>query len=465
MKSNRAEAKHLPAFIKKMNKADLPQIAIDSFCHHYQQVVSGETGFITDGNIEPVDFNEIETLQNLAGYSEAGKNALPHTVRIVLNGGLGTSMGLTQAKSLLEIKNGQTFLEIILKQIAQSPVSLALMNSFYTQQDTEKALSWIKPPSAPLMFLQHKYPKILQQDLAPADWSKNRNLEWNPPGHGNIYIALQASGTLDRLLRDGLEYAFISNSDNLGAILDPRLLGFFSKNRLPFLMEVAERTPADNKGGHLARNKKDGRLLLREVAQCPKEELKAFVEIPVYRFFNTNSIWVNLKFLKALLNLENTVHLPLILNPKTLDPRDHQSPKVFQIETAMGAAISLFKGANAVVVPKSRLVPVKKCNDILAVRSDCYVLTQNGQLIVNPLRKLESLSINLDPSFYGKLDLLDERFKDGIPSLIECESLTIKGDVRFGKRVTIRGNVIIENRQDVQATIEDGTIIDQNLLF
>ncbi len=230
-------------------------------------------------------------------------------------------------------------------------------------------------------------------------------------------------------------------------------------------MEVAERTPADNKGGHLARNKKDGRLLLREVAQCPKEELKAFEDIHVYRFFNTNSIWVNLKFLKALLNRENTVHLPLILNPKTLDPRDHQSPKVFQIETAMGAAISLFKGATAVVVPKSRLVPVKKCNDILAVRSDCYVLTQNGQLIVNPLRKLEALSIDLDPSFYGKLDLLDKRFKDGIPSLIECEALTIKGDVRFGKRVTIRGNVIIENRQDVQATIEDGTIIDQNLLF
>lgn len=465
MKSSCVGAKHLSAFIKKMNKADLPQTAIDSFCYHYKQVVSGETGFIPDGNIEPVGSREIENLQNLAGYSEAGKKALPHTVRIVLNGGLGTSMGLTQAKSLLEIKNGKTFLEIILNQIAQSPVSLALMNSFYTQQDTEKALSWIKPPSAPIMFLQHKYPKILRQDLAPANWRKNRSLEWNPPGHGNIYIALEASGTLDRLLQNGLEYAFISNSDNLGAILDTRLLGFFSKNRLPFIMEVAERTPTDKKGGHLARNKKDGRLLLREVAQCPKDEINAFKDIHFYRFFNTNSIWVNLKFLKNLLNRGKTVSLPLILNPKTLDPRDPQSPKVFQIETAMGAAISLFKGAKAVIVPKSRLVPVKKCNDILAVRSDCYVLTPNGQLIINPLRTLESLSIDLDPCFYGKLDLMAERFKNGVPSLIECESLTVKGDVRFGKGITIKGNVTIENQQDSQVTLEDKAIIDQDLLF
>jgi UTP--glucose-1-phosphate uridylyltransferase len=230
-------------------------------------------------------------------------------------------------------------------------------------------------------------------------------------------------------------------------------------------MEVAERTPTDKKGGHLARNKKDGRLLLREVAQCPKGELNAFKDIHFYRFFNTNSIWVNLKFLKNLLNQEKTVSLPLILNPKTLDPRDPQSPKVFQIETAMGAAISLFKGAKAVIVPKSRLVPVKKCNDILAVRSNCYVLTPNGQLIINPLRTLESLSIDLDPCFYGKLDLMDERFKNGIPSLIECESLTVKGDVQFGKGITIKGNVTIENQQDVQVTLDDNTIIDQDLLF
>lgn len=459
------EAEHLPAFVEKMSAAGIPQIAIDSFCNHYRQVVSGETGCIANRDIEPVVEDDIEKLQTLSGYLKAGEAALPRTVRIVLNGGLGTSMGLTRAKSLLEIKNRRTFLEIILDQVARTPVTLALMNSFYTQQDTRKAILKINPSRTPMMFLQHKYPKIRRQDLAPADWPKDRDLEWNPPGHGNIYIALQASGTLDRLLGENVEYAFISNSDNLGAGLDLCLLGYFSKQKLPFLMEVAKRTPSDRKGGHLARKKSTGSFLLREVAQCPVGELSAFEDIHLYRFFNTNNIWVNLKFVKSLLEREHAVHLPLILNPKTLDPRDHQSPDVFQIETAMGAAISLFKGATAVVVPKSRLVPVKKCNDILAVRSDCFVLTPDGQLVLNPDRSHGAPAIALDPAYYSRLDMFESRFPEGVPSLVECESLAIAGDVRFSRGVAIKGNVVINNRRDEQVVVEDGAIIDRDLLF
>ena len=100
---------------------------------------------------------------------------------------------------------------------------------------------------------------------------------------------------LDTLLANGYEVAFVSNADNLGAELDPLPLGYFVSERLPFLMEVADRTAADRKGGHLARRKSDGRLALRESAQCPDEDTDAFQDVDRHRYFNTNNLWINLR--------------------------------------------------------------------------------------------------------------------------------------------------------------------------
>ncbi len=107
--------------------------------------------------------------------------------------------------------------------------------------------------------------------MAPAYWPESPAKEWNPPGHGDLYAAISTSGTLDQLLEGGYEYAFVSNSDNLGAVLDTEILGYFAEERLPFLMEVAHRTRADRKGGHLAQLE-NGQLILRELAQCPPDE-------------------------------------------------------------------------------------------------------------------------------------------------------------------------------------------------
>ncbi len=207
--------------------------------------------------------------------------------------------------------------------------------------------------------------------------------------------------------------------------MDEFLLGYFSENKFPFMMEVAPRTPSDIKGGHIARHKNE-RLILREAAQCPKDELRAFTDINLYGFFNTNNIWVNLSYLERLIKEHKTVKLPMILNPKTLDPRDKNSPFVYQIETAMGAAISLFEGATVLKVPASRFFPVKKCNDLLAVRSDRFIYSKDNNLVLNPKIRSNDIDIDLDPQYYGKIDLLDERFIDGVPSLIHCESLTIE---------------------------------------
>jgi UTP--glucose-1-phosphate uridylyltransferase len=269
---------------------------------------------------------------------------------------------------------------------------------------------------------------------------------------------------LNTLLKNGIEYAFISNSDNLGATMDESLLGYFSENRLPFMMEVVPRTPSDVKGGHIARHI-NGRLVLRESAQCPKDEMDAFKDIQRYKFFNTNNIWINLRSLKTLIKKHHTVNLPIIKNQKTLDPRNENSPKVFQIETAMGAAISLFEGAAVIRVPACRFFPVKKCNDLLAIRSDRFVFSEKEHLIVNPKIGSRSITVTLNPKYYGKIDGFDERFSEGIPSLIHCDALTIDGDVRFEKNVTIKGSVVIKNTGESQAIIKQGSVIDKDMVL
>ncbi|MDM8536223.1 UTP--glucose-1-phosphate uridylyltransferase [Desulfobacterales bacterium HSG17] len=450
---------HLPAFIKKIKQDKLPSIIVDTFAYYYEQVIAGQTGLIMDKEISPLKPDEIKALDDLSEYKNPGKKFLNQSVRIILNGGLGTSMGLTGPKSLLEVRNNQSFLEILLNQSSQFDITLALMNSFSTHESTLAALEKINPPKPPLLFVQHKFPKILQQDYSPASWPSNPELEWNPPGHGDIYTALITSGMLGRLLDSGITYAFISNSDNLGAAMDTALLGYFAENNFPFMMEVAQRTPADVKGGHLARHR-DGYLLLRESAQCPKTELDAFRDINRYRFFNTNNLWINLKFLKELIQKQNTVRLPMILNPKTLDPRDETSPPVFQIETAMGSAISLFNEAMAVCVPRSRFFPVKKCNDLLAVRSDYFLFSDKGELTLNPERRYDNLNISLDPEYFGKIDLFNQRFPQGVPSMLECESFVVKGDVLFESGVIIKGNAVITNDSDIQMKIKSGTVIN-----
>ena len=461
--------KQIPAFESKLKKAGLPQAVIGTFTYYFDKVTTGETGLIYDRDIEPVALGDIEYSEDLRKYGAIGEKNFKKAVRITLNGGLGTSMGLTGAKSLLKVKDGKSFLEIILQQSRQRGAQLALMNSFSTHTETLEALKLLNPTTSPLTFLQHKFPKIIQDGLGPAIWPHNPELEWNPPGHGDVYTALFTSGLLQRLLDNGIRYAFISNSDNLGADMDPDLLGYFVINNFPFMMEVAEKTNADVKGGHLARQK-NGRFILREIAQCPEDELATCMDIHRYCFFNTNNIWINLAFLYDLVKKEGAVHLPMILNPKTLDPRDENSPKVFQIETAMGAAISLFEGATAVRVPRSRFLPVKKCNDLLAVRSDCYEFDpQSGRLRVNRERVAnglpDTINIELDPEYYGKIDLFENHFINGVPSLVNCQALSIEGDVLFEGQVTISDSVRIINRRNTQAVIKRGTFIHHDLMF
>ncbi|MGZ6729533.1 MAG: UTP--glucose-1-phosphate uridylyltransferase, partial [Gaiellaceae bacterium] len=308
--------------------------------------------------------------------------------------------------------------------------------------------------------VQNKVPKIRADNLQPVSWPENPELEWAPPGHGDLYTALMSSGMLDTLLARGYRYAFVSNSDNLGAAFEPRILAWVAREEIPFLMEVADRTEADRKGGHLARQRGGG-LVLRESAQTPEEDAEAFQDVRRHRFFNTNNLWIDLRALAGQLECRGGVlGLPMIVNRKTVDPTDPSSPEVLQLETAMGAAIGVFEGARALRVPRRRFAPVKTTNDLLVLRSDAYVLTDDARVEPAWQGRDGPPLVDLDPRFYRLLRDFEARFPAGPPSLTACERLTVMGDVAFGRDVIVRGSVTIENAGAHQLRIEDGAVLE-----
>ena len=451
-------------FAAKMRDAGLSQTFIDNFHHYYGQLVHGATGYIPRDAAQPVD--DLPTYAGLDGAMQrVGEGALPRTLVLKLNGGLGTSMGMDGPKSLLPVKDELSFLDISIRQILHlrtatgASVPLLLMNSFATHDASLAALQGYAnfTQDVPVDFVQHMEPKIWKTSLQPAAWPQDVEKEWCPPGHGDIYTALVDSGMLRRLLDAGYEYAFVSNIDNLGAVLDLTILGFFADSQAPFLMEVAQRTAADRKGGHLARGA-DGRLILRESAQCPPEEEAEFQDIHRYRYFNTNNLWLNLRALERLLARQHGIlGLPLIRNEKPIDPADPTTPRVYQLETAMGSAISIFEGAQALCVARSRFTPVKKNSDLLVLMSDAYQLNADYTLALAAECNGAPPIVTLDDRYYLLHAEMRARFPAGAPSLRRCVSLNVKGDVTFGRDVTVKGKVAVEAPEGATLAIADST--------
>jgi len=448
--------------VDKMRAEGLPEVAIETFDRQLARLRAGEQGTLPESEIEPVE--SLPDAEELPEDPDGARAALDRAVVVKLNGGLGTSMGMRQAKSLLEVKEGLTFLDVIARQVltlreqADARLPLVLMNSFATRDDSLQALEHYPDLEAdlPIDFLQGRVPKLGADDLEPVSWPDDPKLEWAPPGHGDLYTSLAGSGMLEAMLERGYEYAFVSNSDNLGATLYERILAWFARERLPFLMEAADRTESDRKGGHLAR-RPGGGLVLREIAQTPDEDEAAFQDVSRHRYFNCNTLWVNLPALaKQLEDGGGVLELPMIVNRKTVDPSDSSSPAVIQLETAMGAAIDVFDGAAAVRVPRSRFVPVKTSADLLSLRSDAYVLSPGPRVELSPSRDGTPPVIELDPEHYKLVPDLERRFSGGPPSLVACDRLTVEGDVRFGSGVVVRGSVRVEGPRE----IEDGAVLE-----
>jgi len=451
----------LKAATAKMRDAGIDATAIEVFAHYFRQLEHGETGMIPESAIDPL---EMESLADVEVDPDVAEEAIRHTAVIKLNGGLGTSMGMERAKSLLCVRRGLSFLDIIARQTLalrkhyDAPLPLIMMNSFRTSADTMAALARyddLAVDGLPLEFLQNKEPKLLVDSLAPVAWPKDPDLEWCPPGHGDLYTALVGTGLLDRLIEQGYRHVFVSNSDNLGAVPDPRVVGWFAASGAPFAIEAVRRTTSDRKGGHFARRKNDGRIVLRETAQTLPEDLKALADLERHRFTSTNNLWFDTAAMKEILvQREGVLVLPMIRNVKNVDPGDATSPKVIQVETAMGSAIELFEGARTIEVGRDRFVPVKTTNDLLVLRSDVYDL--GGDFVMQP--RADVPFIDLDPDVYKLVADFDQRFPEGAPSLRAAERFVVHGDWTFGHGVVVEGDVELEEERGAQR-VAGGTVL------
>jgi UTP--glucose-1-phosphate uridylyltransferase len=449
---------HVAAALDKMRAAGAHPAELAAMTRRLQQLDDPQAGRLPGDVLEPLP--DLPQLDELPEPSPGrAREVLDGLAVLKLNGGLGTSMGLSGPKSLLAVKPRMSFLDVIATQVLAlrarhgARLPLVVMNSSSTQGPSLEVLrryDGLRDQEVPLDFLQGREPKLRADDLQPVEWPANPDLEWCPPGHGDLYTALAATGTLDRLLDAGLRWCFVSNSDNLGALADVRIAAWVADEGIPFAMEAVRGTAADRKGGHLAL--RDGQVVLRESAQVPDGDT-SFGEVDRWRYYNTNNLWVDLQALKELQAADAAApELPLIVNRKTVDPRDKASTKVIQLETAMGAAVGSIPGARAVQVPRSRFAPVKTTNDLLVVRSDAYDLTADGRM--TPTFDAPGPLVTLD-DLYKLVPDFERRFPEGAPSLRGCRRLDVEGDVTFGAGVIVEGEVRVEGPRRVP----DGEIL------
>jgi UTP--glucose-1-phosphate uridylyltransferase len=447
-----SETAALDRAAEKMRAAGQTDEAIRAFGSALERVHSGAQTLIPTADLEPAP--DVPALEELPKAD--AERALEPVALIKLNGGLATSMGLHEPKSLIEAREGRSFLEIIIGQTLALRrrhgirLPLVLMNSEATREATARALAEhpeIASDGVPADFLQSMVPKVDPETLEPVSWPSDAALEWNPPGHGDVYAALRGSGMLGTLLEQGFRYAMISNADNLGSMVDARIAAHLAREQIPFLMEVVQGTEADRKGGHIARRRRNGQLVLRETAQTPEDDQESFRDYRRWRYYNTNSLWVDLQALEDVLSGGDGLELPVIVNRKTVDPRDSGSPPVLQLESAMGAAISSFAQASLLLVPRTRFAPVKTTDDLMVLRSDVYTLDENYRVLPRPERAEDLPYVELDSRYFKLLDEFERRLPEGPPSLREAERLVVCGDVTFGRDVVVRGSVELRVEQ------------------
>jgi len=431
--------------VERMRARGVDDRAIRVFERFYAQLERGTTGVIPEADIAPLA--DVPLLADLDVEDSARAEALSRTAVVKLNGGLGTSMGLSGPKSVLEVRDGLTFLDVIARQVLalrerhRVQVPLLLMNSFRTREESLQVLGHypgLEVDGLPLDFLQSAEPKLRADDLRPVSWPDEPDLEWCPPGHGDVYVSLASSGVLQALRDKGFRYAFLSNSDNLGATCDPAIPAWMAR-------EVTT----------LAVRRSDGRVVLRERAMVAPEDEQYFEDTDRHALFHANNLWVDLDALHEQLEARDGVlGLPIIINRKSVDPSRSDSTPVIQVESAMGTAIEVFDGSRAVHVPRRRFRPVKTTNELLLLRSDLYGFGDGHEVVAQTDRP--DPRVDLD-GHYTLIDDFDARFPEEAPSLVECTSLAVRGDVTFGAGIRCVGDVVVET--DEPRSIPDGTTL------
>nr|AAD04164.1 UDPglucose pyrophosphorylase [Gracilaria gracilis] len=382
-----------------------------------------------------------------------------------LNGGLGTSMGCKGPKSVIEVRDDTTFLDLIVQQIGQlnknhptANVPLLLMNSFNTDSETAKIIRKYQDTSVTLTtFQQSRYPRIVKESLEPMPLTHDHyaHEDWYPPGHGDFFQSIYNSGLVDTLLAQGKEYIFVSNVDNLGATVDLNILKNVVDREVEYCMELTDKTRADIKGGTIISY--DGKVSLLEVAQVPAKYVEEFKSISKFKVFNTNNIWVSLRAIKRVMQ-SGEMKLDIIVNNKEV-----KGTKVIQLESAIGAAIGYFNNACGVNVPRSRFLPVKSTSDLMLIQSNMYNL-KSGSLVMNPARQFTTTPVIKLGKEFKKVAQYLERL-GSIPDILELDHLTVSGDVYFGANTTLKGTVIVVANPGNTIMIPEGSVLENKVVL
>jgi len=169
----------------------------------------------------------------------------------LLAGGMATRMGGV-VKALVEVFPGQTFLDLRLAEnraasaLAGRPVPLWLMTSDPTQEPTEEALRARGAAPHIRTFPQDVGLRLTETGSLFRDANGRPSLY--STGHGDLVDAVRRAGLLRELLGAGGKYVWIANLDNLGATIDPVILGLFVASQRDLLVEVCDKVKGDRGG-------------------------------------------------------------------------------------------------------------------------------------------------------------------------------------------------------------------------
>lgn len=427
------------SFVNLMQKQSIHPNAITNFCNHLDEFNANKSSKISFASVTPINPKLLFLIESL-NYQ------IKKPIRcalLKLNGGLGTSMGCKNAKSALKVKDNDTFIDIIIKSIANSDYHsnpLCFMNSYNTHSLTETLCIPYKGLLELSFFVQNKVPRISKNTLSPCSF-EDQHLNWNPPGHGDVYFALEQSGQLKAWLDKGIEYCFISNADNLGASFDPKIPQLMAENQIDFLMECTAKTELDKKGGIPCLI--DSQLSLLEVAQVNDDEYDKFYDLKQHPYFNTNNIWIHLPSLQDLLN-QKKLKTHLIVNPKII-----HNQSIIQLESAMGSAINCFKNAALLKVNRDRFLPVKTTRDLLYLRSNAIEWNQKKITCTQETPTAIDLSDE-----YSKVSDLERHFPFPL-DLKEAKTLCIQGPFIFGNHISFSGENTLINSNQKAICIDD----------
>lgn len=368
------------------------------------------------------------------------KNLLDKLVVLKFNGVLGTAVGSVCPKSGLKVCGDSTPLDLFVEQIESlnakygCNVPLILLDSAETHDETLKAVGQYKKSRVDVHSL-------IQGQKLPLDSSQKSREDddlYNPD-HGSVLLSLLTGGTLDVLLSKGKEFSLVIGSDNVAAVIDPQILNHLIQNKIEFCMEVTSTSCST----HSTPQKCELADIALDPSQSPTDKFK---------YNDTRNLWVNLTAIKRLVDT-NTLKFG-----SSSFSKERSSDQILSQRTAVGSMIKFFDQAVGINVPHSRSLQLSTTSDLLLLQSDLYA-SDKGLVVRNAARANPvNPSIDLGSEF-EKIKDFQSRFKS-IPSIVELDSLSVRGDVWFGADVTLKGNVTIVAKPGMKLEIPAGTVLE-----